>query len=120
MKSLIIKLLTGKGARIKVALTAGLVSLITWALTKFGLEISEDWRPQIIVGATFAAGYALEAVAAWLGVKGILAIQDQIPWVTSSGRVTENGATVTAVKQLVEDAGNPPRPDAPTVLITRR
>jgi|SRR6185503_8276818 len=105
MKSLFIKLLTGHGGRIKSALTAGLVWLITWTITKFGIKAGEDWASEIATISALAVGWALESIAAKIGVDGVKAIQAEMPQARVSADGHAGPITIGAIKELVTESG---------------
>lgn len=104
MKTIAIKFLTGNGARIKVALTSGIVWLITQAITRLGLDIGPDWSAQISVYAALSAAWLLESITAKISTDGIKKIQEILPpEVKVDGHA--GPATTGALKQIVKEAG---------------
>lgn len=112
MNALLIKLVTGNFGRIKVLLTAGMMSVVTWLVSWLGFTLGPEDQVIAAGAAALVAAYLLEAFAAALGVKGIKAIQEQIPWVKTDGNAVPGGSTVEAVQLLVHEA----IPSVPAVI----
>lgn len=103
MNDMLQKFYAGHAPRIKVAVTAFIVWLLTWLVAKFGFANGTDWSAQISTFAAFVAGYIMEAIGGKIGTNGMKEIQTLVPQaIPVDGHV---GNTVAAVQQVVDAAG---------------
>lgn len=132
MKNILIKLITGKMPRLKVAVVAGVAWLISYLITKFGLQIGEDTRAEINNYVAGGVWLVIEMIAAKLGLDSVKSIQRElpammpdvaghdraVPSVTVDGYALPDGETVNAVKALREAADVPPPIEASPTPVT--
>lgn len=103
MLNALLNTLIGRRGRILSGVTALVAALISWAVTRYGLDLPPELQAAIFTAAAGLVGWLLDGVAAYLNAKGVAIMQTELERVAPEINVDGAAGMITqrVTSQLV-------------------